>query len=45
MINDQETKRYQGLDMEKHLDHKTGRKVDLECNAGIIIVDFQEPLT
>ncbi|MCI8577226.1 MAG: hypothetical protein HFG64_06880 [Lachnospiraceae bacterium] len=45
VINDQETKRYQGLDMEKHLDHKTGRKVDLECNAGIIIVDFQEPLT
>lgn len=43
-INGKDTKHYQGVDVEKHLDNRTGRKVDLECDMGTITVDFQEPV-
>ncbi len=39
-----ESRHYQGLDVEKNLENGTGRKVDLECDAGAITVVFQEPV-
>lgn len=39
-----ESRHYQGLDVEKDLENGTGRKVDLECDAGAITVVFQEPV-
>lgn len=43
-IIDQEARHYRGLDVEKKLDNGTGRRVDLECDAGAITVVFQEPV-
>lgn len=43
-IHGRESRHYQGLDVEKNLENGTGRKVDLECDAGAITVVFQEPV-
>lgn len=39
-----EVRRYRGLNVETKLDNGTGRRVDLECDAGAITVVFQEPV-
>lgn len=35
---------YSGPHMEEHLDHHAGRKAEVECKAGTVTVEFQEPM-
>lgn len=37
-------KEYSGNHMEEHRDHHAGREVDVECRAGAVTVEFQEPV-
>lgn len=43
LINGEEIHEYSGLQKKHRLDHHTRHSVDLECHAGSVTVNFQEP--